>query len=523
MKAQDSSLSSGKGTGARVWSSLKSAVPRSDLPGAQQPTPWGLNRYVILLIYLLYVFLTGCVYFGWASLSSMLLKAQSFSALCPKDADGRFIDDMTADKGFICDEQEAAVQHLYTITLAVHTTFSSVAGTMMDFAGPLMTAFLGQLFNFTGWALLASSETVGNSALYAGFVFIGMGADMGFLPVLCITRLFPGSAGLNITLLGSAASASFAIPLILEAICKSLNVSSPRNVFWAYAGMGPGLCLLFALLFIPRSGYIDFRDEEDAGSTEAAQGKQSGDSPAACQTAGERAHGDSRCAIPGASFWRQLFSAKYIVLTIYFVGVGWASSFYQEAHNRLLSVSVRNFLKILLPLSFLPCIMWGYLADKWGILRVIFITNITGLLMYLFTFSDIEVLGYLSVLCFTNYMSIFTSQVFVYIEQHFTYDHFGKLIGIIQMVGGLFSLACNPLYSGVALNPDVKNGLGIVQGIMVGLLCLQFVWITVLFFLGKRGKGSARQQKYTIDVQLTNPDLSHEPQSSQGCIEDALA
>lgn len=525
--AEPNTSSQSEGRRCSCVTSLKSLLPRSDLPGARQPTPFGLNRYAILTIYLFYVFLTGCVYFGWASIATMLLRAESFSDMCEKDANGDFIVDMRKENELhICNEQEAAVQHLYTLALAVHTTFSSVAGTTMDFAGPLVTAVLGQLFNFSGWALLASSGNLGHSALYAGFVFIGMGADMGFLPTLCITRLFPGSAGLSITMLGSAASASFAIPLILEAICKALNLYNPKNVFWAYAGMGPGLCILLALLFIPRRGYKDFRDElQKDGKTDAKTPcAECGGKQCICTECPDPAPGDSRCAIPGASFWNQLFSAKYIVLTLYFVGVGWASSFYQEAHNRLLSQSARDFLKILLPLSFIPCIMWGYLADRWGIIRVLFITNTSGLLMYLFTFGGVEALGFVSVLCFTNYMSIFTSQVFVYIEQHFTYEHFGKLIGIIQMVGGLLSLACNPLYSKVALNENLSNGLRIVQGVMVGLLLLQFVWISLLVWLGRNDKSPAQlRAKAASDVQLTDHVNSPDQQASiQGYVDESL-
>ncbi|KAL8453239.1 hypothetical protein Emag_001971 [Eimeria magna] len=513
---------------SKLRNSVNSLVPRSDLPGAQQPTPWGFNRYIILLIYIFYVFLTGCVYFGWASLSAMLLRAESFSELCERDANGKFVVDMRPEEPHICNEQEAAVQHLYTITLAVHTTMSSVAGTSMDAAGPLVTAMLGQIFNFIGWAMLASSGSIGSTALYVGFVFIGMGADMGFLPTLCITRLFPGSAGLSITMLGSAASASFAIPLILEAICKQLDLTDPKNVFWAYAGLGPGLCMLLAVLFIPLRGYKDFRDEQKTGPLAknlSGPCDVCGDKEGVCAHSAGPAPGDSRCAVPGASFWKQLFSAKYIVLTLYFIGVGWASSFYQEAHNRLLSEPVRHFLKILLPLSFIPCIMWGYLADKWGIIRVLFVTNTSGLLMYVFTFGSVEALGYLSVICFTNYMSIFTSQVFVYIEQHFTYDHFGKLIGIIQMVGGLSSLACNPLYSEVALNPNIDNGLRIVQFIMVGLLLLQFVWIITLVFLGRHEKSPAqmRAKKSVDDVRLTELGFVAEQQEAPQKPEDSLA
>lgn len=502
---KDRKAPSGKWEGfKKFWAS---SLPRSDLPGAKQPTPCGINRYLVLLVYVLYVFLTGCVYFGWASISSMLLKASRFSDVCPKNPDGTFVDDMRLEGHLqICDKQEAAVQHLYTMTLAVHTTMSSVAGTTMDLAGPLITALLGQLCNFTGWALLASGARLGDAASYAGFVFIGMGADMGFLPTLCITRLFPGSAGLSITILGSAASASFAIPLILESIVNSLGLSEPGTVFWAYAALGPGLCIVLLLVFMPRKGFLDLRAENiQFVSSQGAATAPADEEAVVGSSAGEDSktnYGDSKCAVPGESFWRQLFSAKYIVLTTYFVGVGWVSSFYQEAHNRLLSAAVKEFLKIVLPLSFVPCIIWGYLADRWGIIKILLIINTSGLLMYLFTFGFIEALGYLSVLCFMNYMSLFTSQVFVYIEQHFTYEHFGKLIGIIQMVGGLLSLACNPLYSEVAIQGE--NGIRIVQFVMVGLLLLQYCWIGVLVWLGRADKTPHQiRQKSALEHQET--------------------
>ncbi|PFH36359.1 hypothetical protein BESB_045510 [Besnoitia besnoiti] len=484
---------------------LASLLPRSDLPGARQKTPFGLNRYVLLLVYSVVVFTTGAVFYGWTALSGMIFRNDGLAHLCPKNASGEYEPDMRKQgQLFICDEQDAAVQKLYTMTFAVACVMSACAGTLLDWLGPLFTEILGQTFNLVGWLLLAFSSP-DFPAYYISLVFIGLGADSSLLPTLCVRRLFPGSTGLIITIIGSAASASFGIPLILNSIVEN-HGASVRTVSLCYCCVGPVLGILIAIFLIPRSGFAlddagtTFREEEEMLITEEEEarhgivpepapggfedgcvGRGGGERESKREKAKRKANRLARDVV-GSSFWKQLLSIRYCLIVVYFVVVSWGTSYYQQAARRMFSDAVISVLEVLLPLSFIPCIILGKIADMVGIFKVLFVINSAGLLTYVFSFFDSDGTGYASALCFMIYMSLLTSQMFVYIEATFSPNHFGKLIGIGTMVGGLLSLVSNCLYEDVTVNREGGNPRSI-QIAMTALLCVQYVWIATLAIL----------------------------------------
>lgn len=251
---------------SRWMHTIRKVLPRSDLPGARQPTPLNLNRYVLLLVYLLYIACTGVCFYGWPALASIIFRNEGFASQCRRHPDtGDFEEDLrvTQGKPYICDEQDGSVQKLYTMTCAICSTMCAFAGALVDFAGPRLTAVLGQIANLTGWLLLSFSG-VTDVFYYLGFTMIGLGADTAFLPTFSITRLFPGSSGLIITLLGSAVSASYAVPLVLHEIMERYSLSS-QTVCLGYACLCPLSCVVVAAVFMPRRGFLlaDGRSAEE--------------------------------------------------------------------------------------------------------------------------------------------------------------------------------------------------------------------------------------------------------------------
>lgn len=237
-------------------------------------TPFGLNRWLLVCVYMLYAFLTGCVYFGWPSMSYMLLTSGAYSWRCPRDSNGEFINDLrksqksgsdsvnsgddgageTGKKYYICDEQDAAVGPLFTIAYVTQSLMSVVAGTLLDHVSPKHAAVLGQLLNAVGWILLACSS-YSFQAYIPAMVFIGLGADTAYLPTLLIAALFPGKRATVITLLGSANTASFAVPMLLEMLWKANPEWQFSRICWLYLGLGPFFCCFLAALFIPRASF----------------------------------------------------------------------------------------------------------------------------------------------------------------------------------------------------------------------------------------------------------------------------
>ncbi|CDI75179.1 hypothetical protein EPH_0004490 [Eimeria praecox] len=483
---------------------LRGILPRGDLPGAQQATPFNLNRYALLFLYVLQTFMTGCVYFGWAPLSAMLLRAGVFSFKCDVDEKGAFVDDQREfGNNYICDKQDASVQSLFVITLATHCTMSALAGAMMDTLGPKITSMIGQCFHIISWSLISTLTAESNARVYLGFIFMGLGADTAFLPTLLITRLFPGAAATVITLIGSASSASFAIPLILNSYLTGNGISG----CWWYVGFGPCLFLLVAALSLPLKAYKVFEDDfpENKGTTQTNQNTLSDSAHLSKQETGELASFAERPSqkevegqqkltrVPAShTFLKTLFSEKYLLVVIYFTAVGWITSFYQEAHDRILEPTALKFLGNALPFSFIPCIILGKLSEIIGILAVMGIVNSAGVLAYSFSLKQTVTTGIISVLCFMVYMSLFVSQVFVYVEENFPAKFFGRLIGTVQLIGGLLSLLCSPLFHlTVGLGP---KGMYVVQLPMIGLLLLMYVVLARMWWIHRRSQVSQKRE-----------------------------
>ncbi|CDJ27070.1 uncharacterized protein EMH_0080020 [Eimeria mitis] len=438
----------------------------------------------------------------------MLLRAEVFSFKCDIDEKGSFVDDQREfGNNYICDEQDASVQSLFVITLATHCTMSALAGAMMDTLGPKITSMIGQCFHVIAWSLISTLTAESNVRVYLGFIFMGLGADTAFLPTLLITRLFPGAAATIITLIGSASSASFAIPLILNSYLTDSGISG----CWWYVGFGPCLFLFVAALSMPLKAFRVFEDDlpTNQGNAQTDQRTLSECPHLSKQETGELTSSAERCskevkeAQPtGAptkhTFLKTLFSESYLLVVIYFVAVGWITSFYQEAHDRILEPTALNFLGSALPFSFIPCIILGKLSEGIGILAVMGIVNSAGVLAYAFSLKQTVVTGIISVLCFVVYMSLFVSQVFVYVEENFPAKFFGRLIGIVQLVGGLLSLLCSPLFHlTVGLGP---KGMYVVQLPMIGLLLLMYLVLARMWWIHRRSQVSRKKENDPVAI-----------------------
>lgn len=432
--------------------------------------------------------LTGSIFFGWAALAQMILKSECFSTMCPKDAQGHFINDGRANgQVAICDAQEAAVQHLYPITLFTMTSVSLIAGTMMDALGPRSTAILGYCLNIAACICLAASHWGGDVFLYVGFILLGAATDMAFLPLLCSARLFQDHCALIICMLGSSASASFGVPPILEAIAVYMKLHRPLDIFWGYALAGPGICLVLAGLFLPNTGFLDEDPQAQPPPTQQRYEELLDAAERDLSNVGVVKPLEAVVERQGHeepdSAWAYVCSVEYLLVAIYFAVFSCAVVFYQEAPGRYFSTKVVKALEAALPLSFIPCAVLGWVADACGVVPAMAIVTANGIVAYACALWGTDFVGYISVFCFTNFIAIFTSQIFVYTGKRFPPCHFGKVIGSLQLLGGALALICNPLYSAVAVYHVVS--LEAVTRAFIGVLVAQYVWLFWLWRLHK--------------------------------------
>lgn len=247
-------------------------------------TPFGISRYVLLLLFCFYTFATGSVYWGWDGFQDSLYKSEAFSWLCRNTSDnfvnigGKFYP--------TCADRKNAIADMYTTAFVCHFGFSAFAGVILDVVGPKICSMIGQTFHIFGWMLLAHANQSISGAYYAAVGFIGAGTDTAYLPILSLGNLFPGNESLVLSILGSLRSVSFAMPVILARIytTDSFAPGDFTKFCYGYLGVANGAAMIICLLLIPMRPFRNPRKtaeeeakqptEKEAAAAAAARGRR---------------------------------------------------------------------------------------------------------------------------------------------------------------------------------------------------------------------------------------------------------
>lgn len=351
----------------------KSWVPDSKHPAASQPTPFGLNRYIMLAIHMGYTFASTYVYLGWGPLSAMLFRHKVFLWKCTSEEQAL----ATSFNSAVCKSQDISVQGLFTITYAAHYSFCAVAGLLTDTAGPKVTAILGQALNVCGWTILGAC-TDSFRAVLPAFLLIGSAAGMSYLPMLCVIHLFPGSTGFGLTIMGAACSLGFAVSLLMNSV-NQVGIAF-EWVIWGYVLIGPVMSMGIIILFVPLNGYIEVdrfvlvhqvkspipSATSPATHRHAKALPQIHSSPYASASSYAQSPEEDEAALSSVTddefflpFKKEACTFLYIGLCIYFCISSVVMNYYQKACGLFLSNEALRLLDIAMPLSIVPCIILG--------------------------------------------------------------------------------------------------------------------------------------------------------------------
>eukprot|EP00922_Rhytidocystis_sp_ex-Travisia-forbesii_P048774 GHVS01072645.1.p1 GENE.GHVS01072645.1~~GHVS01072645.1.p1 ORF type:complete len:610 (+),score=39.54 GHVS01072645.1:301-2130(+) len=233
-------------------------------------TPWGVNRFVLLVLYCLVSLMTGCCYWGWPGIQDMLYKSGAFSWSCvPGQTQPVSVSGVDYPN---CAARRNSIGDMYTTAFACHFGFSAIAGVILDLAGSKICGVLGLVLTGLGWILLSIGSESSEGAYYAAVAFIGAGADTSNLPLLSLANLFPGNESLVLSTLGSVRSVSFAMPVIMAKIFTGSTSYKPSdfcNFCYGYVGVCVGVSLLVVILLVPlRAFKVAGKSDEDAALPE---------------------------------------------------------------------------------------------------------------------------------------------------------------------------------------------------------------------------------------------------------------
>ncbi|KAL8425644.1 hypothetical protein Efla_002390 [Eimeria flavescens] len=408
-----------------------------------------------------------------------------------------------------CPRRKQLLGGIFTTALGSNMLSSFLAGAALDALGPKITLLIGIIMDVVGWTLLGfSGENF--RAYYAAAFCIGVSADPGYLPLLSVSKLFPKNSSFVISVMGSLRSVSFSVPVIMSVIFQSSSYkpSDLWKMCIGYVGFGQGIALLVCLLFVPMSSFTFPAAEEDMESQKEGEEKE-GKSGAALDSASSvpSRQGDRR------SFLQLIVDPKFLLLVPIFCCALVRSDYYAKSNKeQLVEVSsgrdLHQMFAIFNILSFIPGPVFGRIADVYGIVVVLFILNTMGVGMFIFLMFDSLACKGLSIIFFFVYTSFVLSNVYCFISIHFPEHAFGKLTGLTSAVGGVFVLLSILWYNKV-LEYEYPNNFIVVDGIMVGVGCLVYVLIFVLWRITKKEE----KRNKVIDNQKTMAE-SAEPTST---------
>lgn len=472
----------GNSNGNAGVSSEKSAA--TPLRADEQPTPCGLNRFFMLVVYAVYVTASARVLFGWPHLSNMLLHDGAYLWRCEGEP-------QIEGKRYACTRQDSSVQLLFTLGIGVSFCCSLAAGALLDWGGPKLTACVGQLFNTTGWIMMGLANE--ERQLYIpAVIFMAMGADAGYLPSMNIANLFPGYESLVIVGVCAAMSASFSVTSIMDATWKANPGMTFQNICFLYAGFGSGLCFFIALLAMPSKQYKsqeelnlqckkDYEGNEPQGITD--------DDTELCAQSKSKKGGDS-------TFASQLWTGHFVLMFIYWPLNALFYNFYLTSAENLFGKDINDLIGILGPVSMVPSILLGFLADRWGVMALVLFIISSGVCMYAFTLMPFLAAHYLSPIFSCLYVSNFSGQMYAYVGDTFRSTDFGRVVGIISITGGLVGLLRIPLNDRLTLETFGGN-YRYTCAVMLGVTIFCFFIALWLYFIKQK-----QQKAYITEEEL---------------------
>lgn len=527
-----------------------------NLPGAKQKTPFNISRFWLLIIIVIYTATSACIYFDWSAIRNLLLSVGKYKHL-----------NVNPYTDITLSPQYKRINSLYPMTLAIHFTMSVFCGFLYDHIGPKFTAMIGQMCNIISWILLSIDSTTVDTTLLS-FVFLGLGADTAFIPILTISNLYPDASTFILTVVGAAASLSYAVPATLNFICSKYPNAPFSYICYGYIFLILLPCLLVATFLLPLKPFkgLDYYIEKDQyrkgeveGDGEGRRGEReivtsqtndevdvemqpfdveqikaskgtsgNGNASSISSTRGNtpnsgkqsreknthgsngknisREGGNAMVAVHDeqetassrgtiqedsdfhrksiALFFKVLISYPSICIIVYFIIFNISTVFYGMVTDTYFSYdrSIIKVINILMPISCIPCIIFGRFINKYGAAIIIILMNACSALMHLTALIKHRASALVSAFLYMCVTSIYTSQIYCFIQNSFPSIVFGKLLGFASLCGGLFSLLCEKLYDQTVSKDGESIDPTNVVLLLVIVFIVMFLPLTILYF-----------------------------------------
>lgn len=407
-----------------------------------------VNRWVALGLYSIVAAVGTFVHAGFSGWQPIIYKSGAFSELCGPTDDMREFKVDSNTSYMTCGNRDVAVNNLFTLAFFVHFFLSSVSGYVLDTFGEKVCFLSGQIILATGFLSLAVFKF--SYVWYLFFLMLGISADLSFIPLLKISKYFPGQESLIFGILGSARSTGFAIGLLLKyAFFYTFNFKD--NEFYILCLFYLCVCSLYSFIvgifIVPskKSAQSELNSEGATGSSNPEKKRSISimNEMDRMETADKKSFDNYetyKFSDRIKSLWKHPQKWEYLI-TVFICSSSMIRFDFFIKSNRSILIWNDNDLTTIFSLStilsFIPTPFFGYLAGKFGSIYSILTNNIFIFLTYILILFDGYFFKMMSIILFFFYISFVFSCFYCYVDEKYSKKHFGKLCGIMFAVSAL--------------------------------------------------------------------------------------
>ncbi|MBZ2160278.1 hypothetical protein K1I93_09505, partial [Streptococcus australis] len=182
-------------------------------------------------------------------------------------------------------------------------------------------------------------------------------------------------------------------------------------------------------------------------------------------------------------FFKILISYPSVCVITYFILFNISTVFYGMVTDTYFSYdrSIINVINILMPLSSIPCVVFGRFINKYGASVIILTINTLSVLMHLCALIKFRFAGLCSAFLYMCVTSVYTSQIYCFIQNSFPSIVFGKLLGFASLCGGIFSLLCEKLYDLIIIKDSSSIDPTNISLLIVIAFIIMFLPLSILY------------------------------------------
>lgn len=394
-----------------------------------------LKRYLLIGCAVFFSLMLSGVVFGWPAMVIMLESQGVYQYLCEEGAH------------LPCQAQLNRFNLVFVVASTGFAWSVLPMGVILDRWGPKICVAMGSVLIFAGSLLFAFSDPPHFDGFLPGYLLMGVGGPPVVFSCMHLANLFPQKKGTIITLLNVALDASSLVFVILGDLYRAAPEALTYKVMFIGFAAVPALALLVGLLLWPMRAYV---------AVAAPAGAADGGGDVGAGAHDEEQQQTFKAQATSLVFWicaafttMNLFRVNYYIATVGEQLLEFTGDIVPIANSTLTENQVKAELFTSIFAYFLPIVgvmsvpVIGFLLDRLGLYLSIWILVGSGILYGIFgllTILPIEV-QLITFIFVAFFRALLFSAMATYVAAAFSFQHFGKLWGIVFFFGGLVNLA----------------------------------------------------------------------------------